>query len=50
MDNAVLIDSVYKAVKPTVQGQKYLERKLKQCIEKYGDKLYRTVTNKKEML
>lgn len=29
---------------PTAKGRLSLERKLKECKEKYGDKLYRTVS------
>lgn len=30
--------------KPTARGRLSLERKLRECKEKYGDKLYRTVS------
>ena len=52
--NMVTITSLFNTscAKQSKQGKATLDRKLRECKEKYGDKLYRTVSmgNVKEVI
>jgi len=44
MNPLVTITSLYRMKHPSKKDTQRLEKKLRECKDKYGDKLYRTIT------